>query len=114
MQIWSEGSVTVSGSGWVNQTNTAANLQVYGVTPPSYVQRDMIVSGSGTFVGVFNGGTTFDLTISGGASFIGAAIGREADYSGSGKFHYDETLANLGSNGAATSYQYASRIEDIR
>lgn len=113
VKFYGEGSILLGGTGWVNQTYKPANLQVYGVTPAVYSTKDFRVT-SGTFIGVFNGGATFDLTISGTGTFIGAAIGREADYSGSGAFHYDESLSNLGANGAPTSYQYASWIEDIR
>ena len=112
VQFYGEGSILLGGGGWDNQTGKAANLQVYGVTPPVYSLKDFRVT-SGTFIGIFNGGPTFDLTISGTGTFIGAAIGREADYSGTGAFHYDEDLANFGGSGN-TKYQYASWIEDIR
>ena len=112
VQFYGEGSIVLGGKGWDNQTKRAANLQVYGVTPPVYTLKDFRVT-SGTFIGIFNGGPTFDLTISGTGTFIGAAIGREADYSGTGAFHYDEDLANFGGSGN-TKYQYASWVEDIR
>ena len=113
VKIYGEGSILIGGAGWDNQTRLAANLMAFGVTPPSYVLRDFRVQSS-TFIGVFNGGNTFDLTIEFGATFIGAAIGREADYSGAGAFHYDESLSNLSSTGGPVTYQYASWIEDIR
>jgi Tfp pilus assembly protein PilX len=111
--IYSEGSIVIGGSGWDNQTHLAANLLAFGVTPATYSTKDFRVD-AGTFIGVFNGGNTFDLTIEFGATFIGAAVGREADYSGAGAFHYDESLSNLSSTGGPTTYQYASWVEDIR
>ena len=114
VQFYGEGSIILGGGGWDNQTKLAKNLQVYGVTPAVYSTKDFRVT-SGTFIGIFNGGSTFDLTISGTGTFIGAAIGREADYSGTGAFHYDEDLANFSASGSGNSiYQYSSWIEDIR
>ena len=114
VQVYSEGSIVLGGGGWQNQTNKAANLLVYGVEPATYSLRDFRVN-AGTFIGVFNGGKTFDITLSGSASFIGAAIGRETDFTGcTGFFHYDEDLSNLGGTNGGTTYAVASWVEDIR
>ena len=114
VQIYSEGSILLGGGGWVNQTKRAENLLAYGVEPAVYSTRDFRVT-AGQFIGVFNGGKTFDITLSGSASYIGAAIGRETDMTGcTGYFHYDENLSNLTANGQPTSYQVASWVEDIR
>ena len=114
VQVYNEGSIVIAGGGWVNQTKRAANLLVYGVEPAVYSTRDFRMN-AGEFIGVFNGGKTFDITLAGTASYIGAAIGRETDFTGcTGFFHYDENLSNLTANGQATSYQVASWVEDIR
>ena len=121
VNFYCEGSIIIgatggSGLGWDNQTKTAANLMVYGVEPAVYSTRDFRVN-MGTFYGVFNGGKTFDITMAGSASFVGAAIGRETDMTGcTGSFHYDENLSTLGSNGSAVSptYSISSWVEDIR
>ena len=113
VQLYSEGSIVIGGSGWQNQTTKAANLLVYGIEPATYSLRDFRVN-AGTFIGVFNGGRTFDITLANNASFIGAAIGRETDFTGcTGFFHYDEDLANLGGGNGGTNYQVASWVEDI-
>ena len=114
VQIYSEGSIVLGGGGWQNQTNKAANLLVFGVEPATYSLRDFRVN-AGQFIGVFNGGKTFDITLAGSASFIGAAIGRETDFTGcTGYFHYDEDLSNLGGSNGGTTYAVASWVEDIR
>ena len=113
VQIYSEGDIVLDGGGWQNLTTKAANLLVYGVEPAIYVHRNFRVN-AGTFIGVFNGGQTFDITLANNASFIGAAIGRETDFTGcTGFFHYDEDLANLGGGNPGTNYQVASWVEDI-
>ena len=109
--IYCEDDVTVSGGGIVNQTNQAANLQVFGVTPTSGNQ-DLSVSGGAAFIGVLNA-PAFEMTISGGGTFTGAAIGNSVTISGNGGFHYDESLSTL-AVGPPTSYQFASWVEDIR
>ena len=114
VQIYSEGSIVLGGGGWLNMTNKAANLLVYGVEPATYSLRDFRVT-AGQFIGVFNGGKTFDITLSGSASAIGAMIGRDTDFTGcTGFFHYDEDLANLGGNNGGPNYQVASWVEDNR
>ena len=109
--IHCEDDVTISGGGIVNQTNQAANLQIFGVTPVSGTQN-LTVSGSAAFVGVVNA-PAFAMNISGGGSFTGAAIANSATISGSGGFHYDESLGRL-AIGVPTSFQFASWVEDIR
>ncbi len=109
--IYSEQNITLSGGGIVNQTNVARNLQIYGVTPTVGSCR-FTLSGTATFIGVLDA-PAFDISISGSGAFIGAAIGQSATLSGTGDFHYDEDLGNL-AIGPATSYQFASWVEDVR
>ena len=121
VNFYCEGSIIIgatggTGAGWDNQTKTAANLMVYGVEPAVYSTRDFRVN-MGTFYGVFNGGKTFDITMAGSATFVGAAIGRETDMTGcTGAFHYDEALSSVGANGSTVSstYSVSSWVEDIR
>lgn len=130
--IHCEDDVTISGGGIVNQTNQAANLQIFGVTPTSGTQN-FTVSGGADFVGVVNA-PAFAVNISGGGTFTGAVIAGSATISGngsvsgsammsamvsggtasgSGGFHYDESLSKL-AVGVPTSFQFASWVEDIR
>jgi hypothetical protein len=109
--IYCEDDVTISGGGVMNQTNQAANLQILGVTPTAGTQN-FTISGGAAFIGVLNA-PAFAMTISGGGAFVGAAIGNSVTVSGSGGFHYDEQLSTL-SAGPATSYQFASWVEDVR
>ena len=104
--------VTISGGGFMNQTNTASYLQIFGVTPSSGTNK-MTVSGSGSFIGILNA-PAFAMTLSGSAAFIGAAIGYSVDISGSGGFHYDQALSSVSGPGTPTSYTYSSWAEDIR
>lgn len=112
VNIYGEQDITISGSGFLNQTYLAENLIVYGITPSSGTVPKLTVSGSADFIGVLDA-PAFDITISGSAAFMGAAIGRNATISVDGGFHYDEALGNLGGDGA-TTYQFASWVEDVR
>jgi hypothetical protein len=109
VQIYTEGDLTVSGGGVLNGNNVPSYLQVYGVTPASGAPKATI-SGSANFIGIVNA-PAFALTISGSGAFMGAAIGYSAVISGSGGFHYDESLANLGGSGfRAISSSVGSKI----
>jgi hypothetical protein len=111
VQIFCEDDIELGGGGVVNQSNVAANLQVFGITPESGTPK-VTVSGNAGFTGVLNA-PEFPLEISSNGTFAGAVIAKTIKLSGSGDFHYDEALANFSSTGS-TKYQYASWIEDIR
>ncbi|MEO6751198.1 MAG: hypothetical protein ABIP85_05425 [Chthoniobacteraceae bacterium] len=114
VKFYSDGNVNLSGNGVTNQTNTAANLVWYGVTPTSGGSNpQMSINGSGNFIGVLNA-PAFDISISGSGDYSGAAIGNGVSFNGSGKFHYDEALATLSGGNGTSTYQVASWVEDIR
>ena len=111
VQIFCEDDITIGGGGFVNQSNIAANLQVFGINPESGTPKVHLSGGAG-FTGVLNA-PEFPLEISGNGTFVGAVIAKSVKFGGNGGFHYDEALANFSANGG-TKYQYASWIEDIR
>lgn len=114
VKFYCDQDVIISGNGVLNETNVAANFVVHGVTPSSSgTTYPLTVSGSGNFIGVLNA-PAFNIDLGGSADFSGAAIGNSVTLSGSGKFHYDESLKNLSGGNGTANYQVASWVEDIR
>ena len=109
--IPSEQQIVISGGGIRNQTSRAENLQIFGINP-TLGTSTVTVSANTNFIGVIDA-PEFDITISGGSAFIGAAVGRSATLIGGGGFHYDERLGAL-PVGAPVRYEFASWSEDVR
>ncbi len=93
VQIYANGDVRLGGGGVVNNSTSAANLQIYGTPNCSSV----IYSGSSEFKGVINAPNA-DVSLSGSSGFTGAVIGGEVTLSGDTHFIYDEALAGLKSD----------------
>jgi hypothetical protein len=106
-----EDNIAIGGSGIVNASGLARNLQVHGVTPASGT-RTISITGTADFIGVINA-PAHDLSMTGTGGFSGAAIARSATIVGTSGYHYDESLADL-SLGPPERYEYASWIEDVR
>ena len=99
--------ITVSGSSYNNQAGTAATTSFVGVG----TNNKFTDSGSGTFVGTINA-PAYDGTISGSGDYTGAFAGSTLTISGSGSFHYDESLSGGASNPTIGNYAFASWFED--
>jgi hypothetical protein len=106
------GNVAVSGSGFTNQSNIAANNIVNVISPAAGVTQTVTVSGNGTFIGAINAPGA-DFTISGSGSYSGALIGKTMNISGSADLHYDEALSKM-SGSASSGYRVASWLEAVR
>jgi hypothetical protein len=98
--------ITVSGDSYSNQNGTASNDSFVGVG----TNNKFTDSGSGTFTGTVNA-PGYDGTISGSGDYTGAFAGSTLTISGSGSFHYDESLS-AGSSPTVGNYAYASWFED--
>jgi hypothetical protein len=81
------GTATVSGGGVVNSTGLAANFSMVGLTGCGTITY----SGSAAFIGTVNAPQA-DLTISGSAAATGAVITKTATLSGGASFIYDNAL----------------------
>jgi hypothetical protein len=82
------GSVSLSGGGVVNTTQSALNFSLVGLPTCTSISY----SGSSELIGSVNAPQA-DLTLSGSSDAYGAAIVKSASMSGSSGFHYDEALA---------------------
>jgi Tfp pilus assembly protein PilX len=101
-----DNDITVSGDTYNNHNGTAANNSFIGVGNHKFTD-----SGSATFTGTVDAPSFSGSTISGSGDFTGAFIGSDLTISGSGSFHYDETLTS-GSNPTIGNYAFASWFED--
>src|SRR5689334_9396967 len=99
--------LTVSGSSYNNQAGTASTTSFVGVG----TNNKFTDSGSGTFVGTINA-PAYSGTISGQGDYVGAFAGSDLTISGSGSFHYDESLSGGASNPTIGNYAFASWFED--
>ena len=102
-----QGAINMSGGSFINKSDVAASLQINGVDPAAGTTKQMVISGSGDFIGVINA-PNFDFTISGQGEYSGALIGHTINLSGGANFHYDEALDK-----SSTSYSVASWYEDM-
>ena len=101
-----DGDITVSGSSYNNLNGTAGSNSFVGIGTGKLTD-----SGSGNFVGTVNA-PGYDATISGGGDFTGAIAASTLVISGTGSFHYDESLSGGATNPAIGNYAFASWFED--
>ncbi|MEO5717913.1 MAG: hypothetical protein ABIR29_05005 [Chthoniobacterales bacterium] len=100
-----DGSISVAGNGYANQSGLAANVSFFAIGSGS-----ITLSGNGDFIGTFYGPLR-DVAFTGNGSLIGAVIGDNLTIGSNASIHYDEAL---GTGGAVTfsNYAYASWFED--
>jgi hypothetical protein len=98
--------ITVSGNSYQNQNGTASTDTFIGIG----TNNKFTDSGSATFTGTVDA-PGYAGTISGSGDFTGAFAGNNLTISGSGSFHYDESLSGGGSP-TIGNYAFASWFED--
>lgn len=91
LTVYTEGDVEVSGAGVVNP-NAPQSFQIWGTSTTS--QREYSIAGSGEFHGVIYAPQA-NVKITGHADVFGAVVANSVLMTGSGSFHYDESLADL-------------------
>lgn len=99
--------ITVSGDNYMNGNGTAGTDSFVGVG----TSNKFTDSGSATFTGTVNG-PGYAGTISGGGDYTGSFAGSNLTISGSGSFHYDESLNGGAGNSGIGNYAFASWFED--
>lgn len=90
LTIYTAGNTVISGAGLVN-AGAAKNLQFWGTSTNS---QSITFQGSGEFSGVIYAPYA-DITLPGGTDLYGAVVGNNIVMSGSGSFHFDESLENI-------------------
>ena len=101
-----DNDITVSGDAYSNHNGTAATDSFIGIGNHKFTD-----SGSATFTGTVDAPSFTGSTISGSGDYTGAFLGSDLTISGSGSFHYDETL-NGNSNPTIGNYAFASWFEN--
>lgn len=107
LKIYTPGSIDISGAGIAN-SGAPANVQIWGTRSSGSIGQEIKLAGSGALNAVVYAPEA-ELTMPGGTHFGGAAVVRTAKFTGSGAFHYDESLKNtsFGNSGAAGVESYS-------
>jgi hypothetical protein len=119
VKFYIQGNTDIAGNGIVNQSNSASNLWMYGITPNDGSTSTLLIAGNGDFIGVVDA-PSYNTTITGSGtngghnaySFIGAVIANTITVTGNGSIHYDEALKDLLPSMGVATYSYASWFED--
>lgn len=98
LKIYTPGGIDVSGAGIVN-SGSPERLQIWSTRNGAGGTQSITLGGSGAVSAIVYAPDA-TLTLPGGTHFYGAAIVQEATLSGSGAFHYDESLQNFGGSGS--------------
>lgn len=91
VEFYADQQVTSSGQGIVNSGQNPADFLIWGTSTCTSIK----MSGGSTFYGAVYAPQAI-IDPSGGGDRYGAFVGKEVDCSGSGVYHYDEALAELG------------------
>lgn len=111
VRIFFDGNINFKARDMVNESNIAANLQFYGISPsdPNTVQQ-VNIDPPGNFAATFYAPSA-DFTMNGNPDVIGAIVCKSFYGNGNTSWHYDRALDNVGN---AVDYRVASYVEDIR
>ncbi|WP_221030616.1 DUF7305 domain-containing protein [Actomonas aquatica] len=104
LTIYTPGNITVSGAGITNPS-APANLQIWSNRNGSLGQT-IRLAGSGALNAAIYAPDA-DLILPGHTDFAGAAVVNSATLSGSGSYHFDESLKNFGSGGSVAIDNYS-------
>lgn len=95
LKIYTEGDVKIVGNGLANPNDKPESFQLWG-TSTSTIEQEIQIAGNGALKGVIYAPNA-DIHINGNGDIMGAAVGKEIEIDGNAAFHYDESLANWGS-----------------
>jgi hypothetical protein len=114
LEIWFGGNLSMKSKKIVNGNNNAANLQLYGITPPAGETRTVSLtssSGSPGFLYLVLDCPGYDVTIAGNPDLCGAIVANTITATGGANLHYDEALSAVG---GPVDYTRAMWVEDPR
>src|SRR5690606_4169852 len=92
LAIYTPGNINISGAGIANPS-APQNVQIWGTAPEGSVQA-ISLAGSGVLSAVVYAPNA-NFVLPGHTDFCGAAVVRSARLTGSGSFHYDESLEHV-------------------
>lgn len=114
LTIYTPGNIAISGAGFVHN-GAPKQVQIWGTNSTG---QEIAFSGSGSISGVIYAPNA-DISLPGGTDFAGAVVGRNITMSGSGSFHYDESLKDetgfgyTGGGNVTLSLQYMSELTEV-
>jgi hypothetical protein len=94
LNIYCPGSIELGGTSALNATNKAASLTVWG-TAPSTGTQTVTITGTADFIGTIYAPNAA-VNLNGNGATNGAIIGKTVTVAGSGVFHYDVRLGDIG------------------
>ena len=110
LKIFVDGNIDVKGRDIDNESNLAANLQYYCISPPTGGSQYIHIAPPGNFAATFYAPGA-DVVLNGNPDLIGAIVCKTFYGNGNTSWHYDRALDN---EGDAVDYRIASYVEDIR
>jgi hypothetical protein len=111
VKIFFDGNMDVKGRDIDNETNLAANLQYYAISPANPATSQFIhIDPPGDFAATFYAPSA-DVVLHGNPDLIGAMVCKTFYGNGNTSWHYDRALDT---EGDAVDYRIVSYVEDIR
>jgi hypothetical protein len=111
VKIFFDGNMEVKGRDIDNQSNLAANLQYYAISPSDPATTQFIhIAPPGNFAATFYAPSA-DVVLNGNPDLIGAIVCKTFYGNGNTSWHYDRALDT---EGDAVDYRIVSYVEDVR
>lgn len=111
LKVFFDGNMDVKGRDMDNESNLAANLQYYAISPANPATTQFIhIAPPGNFAATFYAPSA-DVVLNGNPDLIGAVVCKTFYGNGNTSWHYDRSLDN---EGDAVDYRIVSYVEDIR
>ena len=114
LAIWFGGNFSMKTQKIVNGNNNAANLQLYGITPPAGESRTVSLTSSGSSPGLLYfilDSPGYDVTVASNPDLAGAIVAKTIMATGGAMLHYDEALSTVG---GPVDFERAMWVEDPR
>jgi len=96
LTIYTASDITIAGNGVLNQNPQPRSFQLWG-TSTSAIAQEIGVRGNGSLSGIVYAPNA-SVTINGNGAVLGSVVANNIRLTGNAAFHYDESLANFGSN----------------
>ncbi len=103
LTIYTPGDINIAGAGIVN-SGAPKDFQIW--SPRTTTGQTISLEGSGALYGIIYAPYA-DLTLPGSTDFGGSAVVNSANLSGSGAYHFDESLLNYSEGGSLRISDYA-------
>jgi hypothetical protein len=96
LTIYTASDITIAGNGVLNQNAQPKAFQLWG-TSTSAIAQNIAIKGNGSLSGIVYAPSA-SVTINGNGDVLGSVVSNQITLTGNAAFHYDESLANFGSN----------------